>query len=1013
MTDIDQARLERDVVYRENVNMIRSKAHGALHRPLLSINAETFLNPNELLMKTQACFKKLTMNDSSWLAEANEMDAGAMTQYSDRTPVTPKLQGYVVDQFEETVFGKSGVTLVLKLQNGETAVVWVEMSDYFYIRIMNQREEDDVMHILRGPSNDVDEEEDKDPLPAKNYTKRFTIQKLTNLQSVYGYSESNHVFLQVKTWTTRETKRLSAELFKARPTIQLFESSLDYIAKFNAKTSISGCSFIEVDRPRSGIPGTRYYTRNVYTADISRLHVITEAPFFSARMFYYDIECLSINPDVFPTSETCPIIQISYVCNEKRGVLCVGHTPGYESYETESQMLVRFAQLIVTEDPDVLCGYNSNGFDMPYIIDRMKLLKLDEALKFSRDCGRAVEYTKERRESAQTGARWFYKFRLPGRIMMDICEMLRAGASTKLTSYSLKNVCSVYLNDNNKDDIRYRDIPELMKTADGRSRIAKYCLQDSVLVYELDHKLMLSLNAWTLTRALGTTPRDTLNRGLVFKLMTKLKQYTSKFNFVIPSLSPAQRPAFEKYPGALVLEPVIGLYLDPVVVLDFESLYPSEIRSANLSYDTMVTDKVWMDANPDKWVMQIGVDLNGQPMKSGHAFVKRSVRLGILPRMEEELGLERAAAKKKMKAAEPGSRERFVYDGLQQAAKIVMNSLYGMLGSSTATIPMVEVASTITALGRKHLMMSKNFVEQNYHPAKVIYGDTDSIFILMPGVDKDTAISNGRILEKAIREQLYKDLHPMNMQYEKVFSPFLITRKKGYSGKVLKNGETEWKISTTGFANVKRDTARLGTDALNTFLDSIFEGDVQGAKLKIQGLLRDLFAASLDLSYFKITKKIAKHPDTYKSVPPHINAWRAMKNRIGDEAPSVGEMFDFVVVHQAQGGVQYVDIVIFKERYTIHDIDLDYYYDRAIYTPLLEPLSAVYGKAEAQQILDKSQYTSSRKRSFTKCAEAGNLLSRWGVPVIHTATIVHDINKKTQGNTETLRNMFEIKKRKL
>ena len=992
----------------------------------MSLNASTFYNESELSIKTQECFKKLTMNDPSWIADMNQFDTVDLKQNSNKPPAVTKIQGYVVDQFEESVFGKSGVTLVLQLQNGETAIVWVEMPDYFYIRIMNQKEEDDVRVILSGKGSVCQLGQDSDYVGQQGFVPTFnkrrqTIMKKTNLQSVYGYSENSHSFLHVQTWTTRETKRLSAELFKARPTIQLFESSLDYIAKFNAKTSITGCSYIEVDRPRHGISGTRYYTRNVYTADISRLSVIAEAPFFNARMFYYDIECLSLKPDVFPTSDTCPIIQISYVLgNEKRGVLCVGQTPGYESYDTESQMLVRFAQLIVMEDPDVLCGYNSNGFDMPYIIDRMKILKLAEALKFSRDSARAVQYTKERRESAQTGARWFYKFQLPGRIMMDVCEMLRSGTSTKLASYSLKNVCSVYLNDNNKDDIRYRDIPELTKSTDGRSRIAKYCLQDSVLVYELDQKLMLALNAWTLTRALGTTPRDTLNRGLVFKLMTKLKQYTTKFNFVIPSFSTEQRPAFTKYPGALVLEPVIGLYLDPVVVLDFESLYPSEIRSANLSYDTLVTDKVWMDANPDKWVMQIGVDMNGQPMQSGHAFVKRSVRLGLLPRMEEDLGLERAAAKKKMKEAEIGSRDRFVYDGLQQAAKIVMNSLYGMLGSSTAMIPMVEVASTITALGRKHIIMSKTFVEQHYlvlvggtQPAKVIYGDTDSIFILMCGVDKETAILNGRILEKAIRQELYKDLYPMNMQYEKVFSPFLITRKKGYSGKVLKNGETEWKISTTGFANVKRDTARLGTDALNTFLDTIFNGNVQGAKHKIENLLRELFSGTLDLSYFKITKKIAKHPDTYKSVPPHVNAWRAMRTRIGDEAPSVGEMFDFVVVHQAQGGVRYVDLVIFKERYTINDIDLDYYFDRAIYTPLLEPLSAVYGKTEALRILDKSHYTNIRKRSFTKCAEAGNLLSQWNVPVIHTATIVHRINKKVPGSTETLRTIFEIKKRKL
>ncbi len=908
-----------------------------------------------------------------------------------------QLCGYIVDEQEAVLFGRSAVELFLQTPDGKTAIVVVFMEDYFYVQVDDRRAEDTVRSVLMDDAN---------------FRKsRCRTVKVFDCRSVYGYQSNPGTYIQVFTNSTFDTRRLCKLLVDTIKDVRLFESNVDYLSKFNTASGVSGCSFVRISKFRTpSLAIKKRYVADAYECTLEDVRLDLDAPFFSARMFYYDIECLSLEKDVFPTADTCPIIQISYMYDDEvhseRGVLCVGDTPGYESFETELQMLKKFVQKIAQLDPDVLCGYNSNAFDMPYILDRMSIYKV-EAL-FGRTVDRPVSYKKEKRESAQHGARWFYKYEMRGRIMMDVCDVLRAGSTTKLASYTLKNVCSVYLdNNNNKDDIRYRDIPDLMKSPEGRSRIAKYCLQDSVLVYELNQKLMIALNTWTLTRALGTVPRDTLHRGLVFKLMSKLKQYTTRYKFLIPALQDSQRPAFDKYPGAIVLEPTKGLYTDPVVVLDFESLYPSEMRSANLSFDTLVTDKKWMAENPDAWIEQIGVDGDGRPMSSGHVFVKKSVRLGLLPRMQEELGAERAAAKKKMKSAAAGSREKFVYDGLQQAAKIVMNSLYGMLGSATATIPMVEVASTITALGRKHLLTSKRFVEDHYErltgsmePARVIYGDTDSIFILMPNTSTELAIERGRILERAIREELYRELPPMNMQYEKVLQPFLITRKKGYSGRMLKNGDDTWRVSTTGFANVKRDTAKVGVDILSRFLDLIMAGDTAGAKAVVVETIRALFVGNLDISNFTLTKKIAKHPDAYKTVPPHVTAWHAMRKRVGPEAPAVGEMFDYVVIGNGLRDIRYIDLMRFTEVNSIHDLNVDYYFTRAIVSPLEEPLTAVYGEAEGRAMLDKSRYTVVKRL-------AGNLFDVWNLPAVTITIGPTRESQRTPGIAATTSVSFE------
>jgi len=96
-----------------------------------------------------------------------------------------------------------------------------------------------------------------------------------------------------------------------------------------------------------------------------------ERPIFEPRNFYYDIEVLAQNINVFPTSDCCPIIQIGYFCTIgtskviESGVLCLGKTEGYESFDDELQLLYAFMQKVLRFDPDVFVSFNGDAFDMP------------------------------------------------------------------------------------------------------------------------------------------------------------------------------------------------------------------------------------------------------------------------------------------------------------------------------------------------------------------------------------------------------------------------------------------------------------------------------------------------------------------------------------------------------------------------------------------------------------------------------------------------------------------------
>jgi DNA polymerase elongation subunit (family B) len=687
------------------------------------------------------------------------------TDMTDHT-VPPNNRGrdllvHVVDaSWENTEVGAAVHLYTRDVDSAHTSLVVVPFHDYFYVKLSDKVTAGVVMKAVRGydwylsnrlytsdeerraledeylrrgekydPPPPVREEE-KPLIPLK--TTIVNMEVVRNLKSVYGYQPHTQVFLKVTTVSPSVSNAIFNSLSRKNPTWEFFEVKTDYINKFFTKHKLSACVAMRVRHCHPKASNHISTCDRLVQTSENFIALEEDAPLYVPRMLYYDIECLSLDPDKFPTPDSCPVIQISVLLSlgleeVERMVLCLRDTPGstiYKSFETEQQLLIRFAQIIHEWNPDVVAGFNSNNFDMPYIMDRMEALGIAEfAAKFSRRKGLQCGYKRTFKQSKQFGTKEVIKYHIPGRLMFDLFEVIKADVTKRLRSYSLKSICATYLGDDNKEDLRYRDIPILFETAEGRSKIASYCMKDTALLLELDRKLMMGNNTWALVRVLGVTPDVAVNRGLVHKLMCKLKQYTERFNLLIPTFTDDQKPKFEgKYQGAFVLEPDVGFHQDPVVCLDYASLYPSLMIYYNLSYDSFVTDKAWMEANPDKWEM----------MDGGACFVKPDVYFGIIPLLEQELGKQRKAAKKK-KAQATDPLEKAVWDGEQLAVKVIMNSLYGMLGSPTATVPCVEIAASITAMGRHNLMAAKAYVEKNYcrltgestdRPAKVIYGDS-------------------------------------------------------------------------------------------------------------------------------------------------------------------------------------------------------------------------------------------------------------------------------------------------
>lgn len=702
----------------------------------------------------------------------------------------------------------------------ETVLLRVQYSDYFYIQVTDEMPEQLIyntvtkyaaylrtkryVELRQSASGDFR----KSPLNMS--TDRSLILRMDvveGLKSMYGYQPDDQTFVKVTTinpmvtndlfnglskkWTGKPIEVFTWDggvkeptgTYRTFPEMNFFEARTDVTNKFMTQYGISGCSAIE-------FTGDRYSSNKVSTCthlvDAIELRPLSDAPFYTPRTFFYDIECLARDINEFPTSDVCPIIQISYVCCKgsdkvSSGVLCLHETPGYESFGDEGGLLLAFCKKIVDFNPDYLTGFNSNCFDMPYIIDRMKQTKVHKvAGTMSRRRGLVVDYKRSTRSSKQFGTKEIVNYVIPGRVMFDQMEVFKGNPMLRLRSYALKSICANFLTppiareklsstphqkivdacksmipdysgdeiltiptdtdtlmdlyivllddyevQNNKEDLAYRDIPDLFKSPEGRVKIANYCLQDSIVLKKLDDKTMLGVDIAGQAKVQGITTNTVLNRGLVYRIMCKIKQYTERYNFLIPSFNKVQFPVSPTYQGATVLNCDAGYYEDPVVVLDFASLYPSLMRSHNLDYTTIALNKEQVEKYPERF----------QTFDNGYSFVKSEYLRGLLPRIETELGVERDNAKKMMKKATTPV-EKAVWNAIQGGVKIVMNSIYGLSGSPTATVPCVPIAATITYTGRCHLAESKAYVEKHYCrvtgetvPARVIYGDTVSVLL--------------------------------------------------------------------------------------------------------------------------------------------------------------------------------------------------------------------------------------------------------------------------------------------
>ncbi|PKI51528.1 hypothetical protein CRG98_028088 [Punica granatum] len=381
----------------------------------------------------------------------------------------------------------------------------------------------------------------------------------------------------------------------------------------------------------------------------------------------------------------------------------------------------------------------------------------------------------------------------------------------------------------------------------------------------------------------------------------------------------ASQPAMECLP--LVMEPESGFYADPVVVLDFQSLYPSMIIAYNLCFCTCLGKVSPSKANtlgvasysPDPHVLR---DLKDQIFlaPNGAMYVPPQVRKGILPRLLEEILSTRIMVKQAMKKLARSQQVLHrIFNARQLALKLIANVTYGYTAAGfSGRMPCAELADSIVQCGRRTLENAISYV--NAHTkwnARVIYGDTDSMFVLLKGRSVKEAFRIGQEIASAISAM---NPDPVTLKMEKVYHPCFLLTKKRYVGYSYESpDQVEPIFDAKGIETVRRDTCVAVAKAMEQTLRLYFENqDISKVKAYLYRQWTRILSGRVSLQDFVFAKEVRL--GTYStrsssSLPPSaIVATKAM--RIDPRAePRYGERIPYVVVH-GEPGARLVDMVV-------------------------------------------------------------------------------------------------------
>ncbi|KPJ19017.1 DNA polymerase zeta catalytic subunit [Papilio machaon] len=468
--------------------------------------------------------------------------------------------------------------------------------------------------------------------------------------------------------------------------------------------------------------------------------------------------------------------------------------------ENEIKCIEKLIKSVKENDPDILCGYDIEMNSWGYIIERAQNLGIEVIMEISR-------ITEKHRQKRWRNDESELEGRVIGRITFNVWRLFRHELA--LSSYSFENCMYVILNER----VPTYSYAQLAEWWNDESRILRWIPVEYYLTklsgtVRMLEKLDMINRTSELARLFGLQWWEVLSRGSQFRVESLMLRAARPLNLVALSPTVRQRAAMRApeclplifEPGSqfrveslmlraarplnlvalsptvrqraamrapeclpLIFEPESRFYSDPVIVLDFQSLYPSMMIAYNYCFSTCIgrVQNINGDAPYEfgAWRLRIPKSKldtlvgNGLVHWSpvGVGFIKSSVRRGVLPALLRRILAARQAVKKNMKLQTDEAVKKAMHSR-QLGLKLIANVTYGYTAANfSGRMPCVEVGDSVVAKGRETLERAIKLVDNNTKwNAKVIYGDTDSMFVLIPGASRQRAFEIGQEIADAV-----------------------------------------------------------------------------------------------------------------------------------------------------------------------------------------------------------------------------------------------------------------------
>ena len=536
-----------------------------------------------------------------------------------------------------------------------------------------------------------------------------------------------------------------------------------------------------------------------------------------------------------------------------------------EIYETEYEMLNQFFQKYLEIRPTIISGWNSEFFDIPYLYNRAVRVLGPEVANLLSPISQVLysEYKK--------------KHTIAGVSSLDYLQLYRQFTFTQQSSYRLDYIGEIEVGMKKVD---YEGTLNDLYDNDLQTFI-DYNIRDVKILVELDKKLDFIEVARGIAH-LGHVPYEDVNMSSRW-LEGAILVYLKKIGVVAPNKPPRPKKfSDDKFTGAYVQEPQSGKH-KWVYDLDITSMYPSVIRSLNISPETKIgkvtgwNDEEFINKNTQKTYTMInkkGKEM-GKMTKpelqqyldeanvsiSSNGIIYRTDKQGLIPALLEKWFNERVEMRKLVKKFhEEGDKEREQYfDRRQHIQKIVLNSLYGVLGLPVFRFYDLDNAEATTTTGQQLIKFSKKITNHFYNNELgtaddyVIYIDTDSIFASavplikkrFPNQELTETMMTQRIMEICgeVQDYLNKsydyfakkfcniDDHVFDIKQEVVAKTGLFITKKRYGLRIINDaGRKVNKTHVKGLDTIRSNFAVAMKDLLQKVLDDIL-ADVPKEKI--------------------------------------------------------------------------------------------------------------------------------------------------------------------------------------